>query len=462
MTSHFMQLMADKKAAFSANLGVLRGRRSRRSFLKAAALAPVSSAILSPSVVSSASGVSSRVRDRLWAWAHDAHCYDNLWGLPANGRMTPVEGAFYLGVPNVIFVRYEGKPEPPFEQYAIPFRPLQRVEWSITGASGRTSEDERERVFRLAQSMPNLTGVFLDDFFKEGDGRRQWLADNHPEFPVYLELHFNEAAAVTCIELTQTDWLTGDYLSGDFRVEYPAGQAWATCAEGRLGATRGSKTQIRLDGRKCESLRIAFINSQDETGAQSCGLSGIRVLVGDAEVPHERIRIAAASHYPGHEPEELLKTTNGEEARAALTTAQLRAVRSRLALPDGRVLSLGVTLYSHQLAKPIRAHLDLCDLISLWTWKARDLNSLPTNLDRLRALAPGKKIRLGCYMWDFGTSKPITVAQMKQQCEFALVELQAGRIEGIIFLATNICDLGIEAVEWTREWIARVGEAPLG
>jgi hypothetical protein len=28
--------------------------------------------------------------------------YDNAWGLPANSRMTPAQGAAYLGIPNVI------------------------------------------------------------------------------------------------------------------------------------------------------------------------------------------------------------------------------------------------------------------------------------------------------------------------------------------------------------------------
>lgn len=36
-----------------------------------------------------------------------------------------------------------------------------------------------------------------------------------------------------------------------------------------------------------------------------------------------------------------------------------------------------------------------------------------------------------------------------------------GRIEGVIFLATNICDLDLETVIWTRRWIAEVGDRPL-
>jgi hypothetical protein len=36
--------------------------------------------------------------------------------------------------------------------------------------------------------------------------------------------------------------------------------------------------------------------------------------------------------------------------------------------------------------------------------------------------------------------------------------LRQGRIEGMIFLASCICDLELEAVEWTREWIAKIGD----
>lgn len=31
----------------------------------------------------------------------------------------------------------------------------------------------------------------------------------------------------------------------------------------------------------------------------------------------------------------------------------------------------------------------------------------------------------------------------------------------MIFLASPICDLEFEAVEWTRQWIDRMGEEPL-
>lgn len=39
--------------------------------------------------------------------------------------------------------------------------------------------------------------------------------------------------------------------------------------------------------------------------------------------------------------------------------------------------------------------------------------------------------------------------------------LKAGRIQGIIFLATANVDVGLEAVDWTRAWIQAHGDRVL-
>jgi len=50
---------------------------------------------------------------------------------------------------------------------------------------------------------------------------------------------------------------------------------------------------------------------------------------------------------------------------------------------------------------------------------------------------------------------------MKKQCELGRRLLKEGRIEGMIFLASNVCDLELETVEWTRKWISAVGSEPM-
>lgn len=435
---------------------------SRRRFLQSLALLPAAAAAQSlPGTL--ASTEKTLVRDRFWIWGHEAHCFDNSYGLPRNGRITPVEGAHYLGTPNIIFIRYDGKPAPPFEQYAVPFKSLKRVDWSIAGVGGVTSEEERAHVFRLAAALPNLTGLFMDDFFRfnTGGSPNHWLATNNPHFPVTVDVELPAAADLTAVVLTQSDWPTGDYRSGDFVVEVSdAAGGWKQAAKGTLPNRPGAKTRVALGGAGQSRVRIGILNTHDKQGARSCGLSGVELWAGDKPVSLQGARWRASSSYKRQGPERLGGAHAIPEAPAGLSIEQLREVRQKMTV-NGRHLDLGVTLYTHQLDPCIRPHLDLCDVISLWTWESKDLAQLEENFGKLKALAPAKRIRLGCYMWDFGAKKPMPLAEMRKQCEFGLSRLRAGEIEGMIFLASNICDLDLEAVEWSRHWIAEVGSEPL-
>jgi hypothetical protein len=255
------------------------------------------------------------LRDRFWIWTHEAGSYKGVFGLP-DSRMTPVEGAVYLGVPNLLFIRFHEKPEMPFDQYAIAFRPFKRVVWSLVGASGQTSDDERKHVLELPNRFPNITGFVMDDFFRE----------------------------------------------------------------------------------------------KGPTGS--------------------------------------------------LSVEELKDLRSKLVI-GGKKRDLYVVLYQHQLEFPVSKHLELCDKITFWTWKAKDLDKLESSFERMEKLAPRPGKLLGCYLWDFGDRKTIPLELMKKQCELGRRWLMEGRIEGMIFLGSNVCDLELETVEWTRKWIAEVGSEPV-
>ena len=268
-------------------------------------------------VTATSAAEAQRVRDRFWLFACVAGADNEGWGLKRPSRMTPAEGTSYLGVPNLIMVCWQGKPAPPYDQYAVPFRPLKQVVWSVVGSGGKTAASERQAVFDLATRMPNMTGIFMDDFF----------------------------------------------------------------------------------------------------------------------------------------------TSKGDKL-ANLSLDELRGLRKRSRLPDRR-LDLWVVLYTHQLNRPVREHLKLCDKVTLWTWRSADLEHLEANMAKFETLAGASGKLLGLYMYDYGARAEMPVDRMKRQCELGLQWLKEGRIEGMIFLANTVADFDFEAVEWTRQWIARVGDQPL-
>jgi hypothetical protein len=145
------------------------------------------------------------------------------------------------------------------------------------------------------------------------------------------------------------------------------------------------------------------------------------------------------------------------EKIAVFGLEELKALKEKFAQRD-----FWVTVYTDQLDFPIKAQLELMDVVTLWTRNDDDLPQLEKNLAKLESMVPKARKILGCYMWDYlGDKKPLRVSLMKYQCELGLEWIKKGRIEGIIFLGNNICDMGLEAVDWTRRWIQQVGDDPV-
>lgn len=274
--------------------------------------------------------MSATLRDRLWLWCHPPGAHTRSagqHGLIGHSTITPAGAAGYLGIPNVLFVRYELDPQPPLEPHAAPLALLDRVVWSIEGGAG----GDVDAVLSLAATLPNLQGIILDDYF----------------------------ARVT--------------------------------ATARMGM--GS---------------------------------------------------------PGPEP-------TGPDPAFSVTA--LRELRGRLVI-GGRRLDVWVVLYAHELGweAVLRPHLDLCDVVTFWTWDAAELASLEQNFGRFEQLVGDKRKVLGLYMWDYGARQPMPITAMEHKCALGRRWLREGRIDGMIFLASCICDLGLEAVAWARQWIQEHGD----
>jgi hypothetical protein len=151
------------------------------------------------------------------------------------------------------------------------------------------------------------------------------------------------------------------------------------------------------------------------------------------------------------------KRPTGDEERAASPQSKLRELRGK-ASSGRRPLDLWTVLYEHELENSLVKYLKLLDIVTFWTWDSEKLQALERNLERLEQVAGQCGRMLGCYLWDYGKKKPMPLDFMEHQCELGLQWLRQGRIEGMVFLASCICDLELEAVEWARNWIAKVAD----
>jgi hypothetical protein len=133
-------------------------------------------------------------RDRFWiftVYPGGDNSYLESGGVRGGSRMTPAEGAFWLGVPNLLFIRSHETPPLPgleqawraktsFQQYAISFQSLDRVVWSVVGSGGKGSMSELPPVLQLAKQFPNFRGVYLDDFIIDAKKQPDGLVAGRP------------------------------------------------------------------------------------------------------------------------------------------------------------------------------------------------------------------------------------------------------------------------------------------
>jgi hypothetical protein len=272
------------------------------------------------------------IRDHLWLWCHPAGAHTrrlDQYGLPGTSAIAPADAARFLGISNILMVRYDEEPTPPFTEHALPLAAFDRVVWSVEGGAG----GDVDAVLQLGSVLPNLCGVILDDYF----------------------------ARVT--------------------------------ATARVGA-QGARPPGMVDG--------------------------------------------------------------------AFSLEALRGLRERLVVGDRR-LDVWVVLYAHELSQEtvFRPHLGLCDVVTFWTWRVEELTDLEDHFARFEQVVGPRRKLLGIYLWDYEGKRAMPRDALERQAALARRWLGEGRIEGLIFLASCLCDLGLESVAWAKAWIAAHAAEPV-
>jgi len=131
-----------------------------------------------------------------------------------------------------------------------------------------------------------------------------------------------------------------------------------------------------------------------------------------------------------------------------------------LTAKSGREMQLWTVVYTHELNEIIIPYLKECDVATLWTWESKNLINLEANFKEFRNYwDDGKPLLGGCYLWDYGGgAKPMPMDLLKYQMDFYYNLLKTGGLDGVVFCSNNVCDVGLESVEYIKNWIKENGD----
>ena len=143
-----------------------------------------------------------------------------------------------------------------------------------------------------------------------------------------------------------------------------------------------------------------------------------------------------------------------ETRRQLFPPSRIQALKDRIQAGLGRSLPLWVVWYERELDSPVDVYFPMCDVITFWTWYGEHLfDDLPRNLDRVIERTPGKRRLAGCYLYDYGNRRPLSLEAMQHQCEVYKDYMDRGLLDGVIICSNCCADIGLETADWMREWI---------
>lgn len=141
---------------------------------------------------------------------------------------------------------------------------------------------------------------------------------------------------------------------------------------------------------------------------------------------------------------------------ARFSVQRLKDIRDKLHAAS-RPLKLWAVYYGELLNIDYSDYLDIIDVVTFWPWNNRDLAVLEPSIEKIIAMTPGKEHLVGCYLYNYGDHCPMTVPQLKTQLDLHEKLLVEGKIQGVIVCSNTVTDIGLDAPEYLRNWLAEHG-----
>lgn len=112
------------------------------------------------------------IGDRLWMWGHHADSFASMKGakeqynLPFDRRIDMAAACREMHIPGCFVVRWRNLPKKAdLAEYMKQFTDTKRVGFSITDSAVESFDEKVRLGFALADGMPNLTSLVMDDFW---------------------------------------------------------------------------------------------------------------------------------------------------------------------------------------------------------------------------------------------------------------------------------------------------------
>ena len=112
------------------------------------------------------------IGDRLWMWGHHADSFASMKGakeqynLPFDRRIDMAAACKEMHIPGCFVVRWRNLPKrADLAEYMKQFKDTKRVGFSITDSAVESFDEKVRLGFALADGMPNLTSLVMDDFW---------------------------------------------------------------------------------------------------------------------------------------------------------------------------------------------------------------------------------------------------------------------------------------------------------
>lgn len=140
----------------------------------------------------------------------------------------------------------------------------------------------------------------------------------------------------------------------------------------------------------------------------------------------------------------------------------IRRMKEELHNASPNPLQFYVVWYKQALQWPVAEYLKEFDVITYWNLRSViEQAELKDDLRTMLEKTPGMRRMTGCYLWNYGGGKPLSVKELQYECEIFYDMLMQGQTEGIIFCANCVIDVGGPAIEWVKNWIAEHADDPV-